>query len=212
MVLRPSAYLSLNRPARWLSVLLHPLFMPVYAIALLLHLDPRMGWFLNSELRWLALGMVALMTVVFPLTSTLLMMRTGLVSRLDMPTRQERIAPYTITLLYYGFAWYLLREFPLHPAIGRFLIGAFAALLLTLLITLRWKISAHLVGIGGLLGTFVALGWYFAPPLFPFVMATLLLCGLLGSARLLIGEHTPAQVYVGALLGFACSFTAILWP
>lgn len=202
----------MSRPAHWLSILLHPLFMPVYTVAMLLHVDPRMGWFLRDELRWVLLGMVALMTVAFPLTSTLLMMRAGLVSRLDMPTAQERIGPYAITLLYYAFTWYLITEFPMHPAIGRFFIGTFIALLLTLLITLRWKISAHMVGIGGVLGTFVALGWYFVPPLFPYVVGTLLLGGLLGTARLLNGQHTPAQVYAGAALGFTCVFVALLWP
>lgn len=198
--------------SRGLSIVLHPLLLPVYTVALLLHADPRMGWFLSDELRWMLLGMVALMTVAFPLTSTLLMMRSGLVSRLDMPTARERIAPYTITLLYYGFTWYLLTEFPLHPAIGRFFIGTFMALLFTLLITLRWKISAHMVGIGGLLGTLVALGWYTVPFLFPWVVAIIMLCGLLGTARLLSGQHTHAQVYAGGALGFACLFAALLWP
>jgi membrane-associated phospholipid phosphatase len=196
--------------ARWLSVLLHPLFMPVIVLTVLLHVDPRIGWYMGPTFRWTLLGLVVLMSVVFPLTSTLLMVRNGLVSRLDMPMRHERIGPYAVTLLYYGATWYLITEFPLHPAIGSFLLGSCAALLLTLLITLRWKISAHMVGIGGALGTMVALGWYFVPPLFPWVIGTILLCGLLGTARLLSGQHSPVQVYAGAALGFVCLFVAVL--
>jgi hypothetical protein len=37
-----------------------------------------------------------------------------------------------------------------HEATYAMFFGAIAALFITLLITLRWKISAHMVGIGGL--------------------------------------------------------------
>ena len=46
-----------------------------------------------------------------------------------MPTRQERIAPFVMTLVYYGMAYYLLRQTPLHPAMHATFVGALAALL-----------------------------------------------------------------------------------
>jgi hypothetical protein len=36
--------------------------------------------------------MLGIMTVAFPITSALLLMRAGVLSSLEMPTRQERIA------------------------------------------------------------------------------------------------------------------------
>lgn len=200
------------RLAHWISILLHPVFMPVYAIGVLIMVDPRMAWFLRDDLRITTLGMVAVLTVAFPLTSTLLLIRSGMVSGLEMPNARERIAPYAITLFYYAITWYLLRKLPLHPAIGRFVIGAGIALFITLLITPYWKISAHMVGIGGVLGTFIALGWLGIPPFFPMVVLTILLCGLLGTARSIGESHTLAQVHAGGALGFLSLYATISWP
>lgn len=195
--------------SRFLSVVLHPIFMPLYTVALLFGMDPRMAYFLPGELQLITLGLIALMTIAFPLTSTLLLLRSGLVSSLEMPTARERIVPFTTTLVYYGSTWYLLGRLPLHPAIGRLFLGVSVALLITLLITLRWKISAHLVGIGGMLGAFVALGHPFAPSLFPLTALVVVVAGALGTARSIAGQHTRAQVYAGGLVGFVSVFAAM---
>src|SRR5690606_23250631 len=124
-----------------------PLLMPTLTLWLALELDMRMGYFLAGQARWVVLGMVALMTIAFPLTSALLLVRAGLVSSLEMPRRQERIAPYVMTLMYYGMTWYLLSRTPLDPLALSLFGGAVIALAITTLVTLRWKMSAHMVGI-----------------------------------------------------------------
>jgi hypothetical protein len=155
-------------------------------------------------------GMLALMTVAFPITSALLLMRSGLVDSLEMHTRQERIAPYVMTLVYYGMTYYLLRRTPLHPAVLAMFIGAMLALGLTTVITLRWKISAHMVGFGGAVGTVIAIATIHAIPALPLVAGLILLSGLLGSARLLISDHTQGQVLAGALLGALCTYFPVV--
>ena len=99
--------------AKFLSVLLHPLFMPLYLVMLIFQIDPHVAFFLAPEHRWIIFGMVALMTIAFPLTSTVLLLRTGIISSLQMPERGERIPPYLLTLIYYGMMWYLLQRTPL---------------------------------------------------------------------------------------------------
>lgn len=200
------------RAARILSYALHPLCMPLLTLWLAFHVDLGLSYFLPAELRWLMLGMVALMTIAFPLTSTLLLMRAGMVSSLLMPERQERIAPYCMTLLYYGMTVYLLSRSALHPDGLALLIGAFIALGLTTLVTLRWKISAHMVGIGGCLGALLGLNTLHSLDiLFP-ISALVILAGALGTARLLTSDHSPMQVYAGFLLGLASVVAAMLLP
>lgn len=196
--------------ARFLSVLLHPLVMPTCTVWLALTVDPHLGYFLAPTSRWMLLGMLALMTIVFPITSALLLQRSGLITSLEMPTRQERIAPFVMTLVYYGMAYYLLRQTPLHPAVHAAFVGALAALLATLLITLRWKISAHMVGVGGLIGAITGIAMIHALPLIPVIAALTLLGGLLGTARLLSSDHTQGQVVSGAVLGWCCTYVAVV--
>ena len=59
--------------AKVLSVVLHPLFMPLYTVGW------PWRWTLSGFFaeRWSMLAMLALMTVAFPITSTLLLQRSG---------------------------------------------------------------------------------------------------------------------------------------
>jgi hypothetical protein len=205
-----------KQAAHALSILMHPVFMPLITVWLALRVDPHLGYFLTDDARLLTLGIVAIMTAIFPLASTLLLLRAGVIRSLEMPLREERIAPYLMTLIYYGMAWYLLDRSPLHRSLAGLFSGAFLALAITTVITFRWKISAHMVGIGGLLGALAGLSAVHGLHLLPLLGAFILGAGLLGTARLINGTHSPAQVYAGAALGFACTFLAVTkgpaWP
>ncbi|MFN3874730.1 MAG: hypothetical protein ACK4L7_02315 [Flavobacteriales bacterium] len=196
---------------RLLSILLHPLIMPALTLWAALRIDPHLAYFIAPGDRWKVLAMVGLMTIGFPLASALLLMRAGLLSSLEMPRRHERIAPYAMTLMYYGMTAYLLARTPLHPMVQALFVGAALALLATTLITLRWKISAHMVGIGGLLGALVALNAAHGLGAFMAICAAIIAAGALGTARLLSSDHTPAQVHAGAALGFCAVFAAATW-
>lgn len=197
--------------ARLISYLLHPLLMPTITLWLALELDSHLAYFLNEDARWVVLGMVGLMSIAFPLTSALLLMRAGLITSLEMPQRSERVAPFVMTLLYYGMTWYLLSRTPLHPMALALFGGAVFALLITTLITLRWKVSAHMVGIGGLLGALTGLAMAHRLPVLPVIALCIVFAGALGTARLLTSDHSPAQVYVGGVVGFASVLCAVLW-
>lgn len=192
--------------ANLLSILLHPLWMPTATIVLCFAIDPFMSYGFTKELLMMVFGMVFVMTAVFPLTSALLMRRSGMVSDLTMPLRHERVPAYLVTLMYYGMCYFLLRRTTDHPVTLGIFMGALVGLLLVLLITLKWKISAHMAGIGGLIGAVlavIALDDREAPLL---LVLLFLLAGALGTARLVVSDHTPAQVYAGALLGCACVY------
>lgn len=196
--------------AHFLSVALHPLFMPLLTVWLALELDPHLGYFLQPPGRWLMFGMLALMTIAFPITSALMLKRAGLIGSLQMPDRLERIAPYAITLVYYGMAFYLLRKTPLHPLVNALFLGVLLALLLTMVITTLWKISAHMVGVGGLVGALFGITVVHGLDLFAVLIAVIAMGGLLGTARLAVSDHTQGQVMAGALLGSCCTFVSMV--
>ncbi|MBX2972656.1 MAG: hypothetical protein KF797_06105 [Flavobacteriales bacterium] len=198
--------------ARLLSYVLHPLLMPLIALWAMLRLDPHVGYFLSPADRLRLLGMVAIMTVVFPVVSVLLLRRAGLVTSLELPRREERIVPYLMTLLYGGMALYLLFRTPLHPIAHALFIGILCAVALSAIITVWWKISAHTVGIGGLVGSLFGLHAVHGLDLFLPIAAAILLSGLLATARLLTSDHAHAQIHAGMALGMLCTFCAMVLP
>jgi len=79
-------------------------------------------------------------------------------------------------------------------------------------ITFFWKMSAHMTGIGGLLAVLGVLGIYFPSLNLAYLLvATLLVGGLVASARLYLDAHRPAEVYVGLLVGFAICWIGFMW-
>lgn len=197
--------------ARWISVLLHPLFMPLFTLALVFRVDPHLAYFLPDQVRYIILAMVTVMTIAFPMVSTLLLLRARMLTSLEMPTRQERVAPFLMTLLYYGMTYYLLQRSPLHPAVLSIFVGIIIAMLLTLLFNMKWKVSIHMVGIGGVVGSLAALATIHSLPLLPVIAITLVLAGLLGTARLIAGAHRPAHIYSGMAIGMAATYFSVVF-
>lgn len=198
----------MRKAAHVLSVVLHPVWMPTLALVVAFAIDPHLTFAFSPQGQWIIIGMVFIMTALFPVSSMFMLWRNGQVGELTMPRRSERILPCALTLVYFCMAYYLLRRTPNSPATLAFFSGIILALVANLLITLRWKVSLHMTGIGGLVGVVLGLVWVHGatPRLLPLLF---LLAGALGSARLLVSDHTPAQVYTGALVGFAGTFLCL---
>lgn len=197
--------------ARVLSVLLHPVWMPTLTLFLAFSLDPFISFSFTSEGRLVIYGMVFVMTAVFPIISALMMLRNGLISTLSMPIRTERTLPFVLSWSYCGMTYYLIRRTPMHPTAWALFFGILVALLATTLINLRWKISAHMVGIGGIIGTLLALMLMHGVRA-PFMLCALfMVAGALGTSRLYLTDHTQAQIHLGALLGAVCTSGCILF-
>jgi membrane-associated phospholipid phosphatase len=211
----------LNQPtevyfARILTYIFHPLLIPTYGMILLYKVFSRM-YFLDGDPRifWLLLGITLITTCLLPAMSSYILLRSGMLKSLEMNERRERILPYLTTAMYYLFAFYMLRDFPVPAgmltAMRLFTLGGAAAIVGTMVINFYWKISAHTVAIGGLIGAVLALSMLLpmVPPELLYIV--LLLGGIVGYARLRLDAHSPAQVYAGYLLGFLSTFLLLLF-
>ncbi len=199
----------MRKAAHVLSVLLHPVWMPTLALAIAFHSDPHLTFAFSQRGQWMIIGMVFVMTALFPISSMFMLWRSGAVGELAMPVRKERTVPLLLTLVYCGMAYYLLRRTPNAPATLALFFGIMLTMAAVLFINLRWKISLHTAGIGGLVG--MALAFLLIHGSMAGVLPLLfILVGALGSARLLVSDHTPAQIYSGAALGAVVTFTCIV--
>ncbi|MFM9027863.1 MAG: hypothetical protein ACKOQ6_07685, partial [Bacteroidota bacterium] len=81
----------------------------------------------------------------------------------------------------------------------------------SLLINYFWKISIHMVGIGGALGLMFAVNSIIIIDLSMAIVLTTLVTGLLGTARLSLGAHDSWQVYAGFFTGFLSEFLLMTW-
>lgn len=194
--------------AQGLSILLYPLWMPTIG----------MGFFCvalaqkTSALMPLYYTMLMLSTFVtttlIPMLTLLLLKKKGYISDLYIEDPQQRTLPYYITATCYA-VWLSILSHLLHAPIVLCMIvfGALLSILLVCLINRYWKISAHLSGIGGLIGGMAA--YFYATATMPsllFVITMLTLSLLLMYARIYLHAHTPLQVVAGFLLSLGCTF------
>lgn len=198
--------------AKSLSVVLYPLFIPTYGIILFciahsIHIAPLAG-------VWVAVAVTGtlLLTCILPITAIWILVRRGVVKDLYIDNPQERTMPYIYAAFGFGFWSYLLVKILQAPSyLSSVAIGATVAIVLVALINRKWKISAHLAGIGGLVGGILSYCMGItAIPTWGTWALWIGLSWLLMWARLYLNAHTGAQVSAGWLLGIACTFLPYL--
>ena len=192
-----------------ISVILHPMFMPILALHLTLLVLPSMAFTLSQNLL-LIYGILIFSTMVLPLISIFWLMQKGKVSSLEMSNHKERSLPLFKTVIWMSFGYYLLQNLLFYtPILKAELLGAILIILLAAIISKFWKISLHLLGIGGVVGVFIALQIMHGDFLY-LLLLFILLSGLLGVARIKQKAHNYAQVYAGFIVGLSVELITIL--
>lgn len=184
-----------------LSGVFSPLIVPTYACVTALWIS-ILG-ILPEKVRFFISLFVLAVTALIPLAAIIFMIKTGRVSDAAISDRKQRAVPYSITGICYlivaGILWYL----GLPNWFVMFFCGAFVCTILAVTINFKWKISAHLTTMGGWSAMifYIAFNHFGVIPMLPWISIVLLLSGMVGSARILLGRHTPMQVYAGWLMG-----------
>lgn len=198
------------RLAKIISGVLHPILLPFYTIVLMLQLNTISIVIIPEQARWLIIGMILIATIVFPFLILLLFMRKGIINSLHLDEKEERLYPYVMMIIIYYILYLLFTTAKIPHLINIFLAGTSALIMLTLVINIRWKISIHTAGIGGVTGAFTGISIHYMLDIHWLIIILILLSGISGYARLKLESHKPAQVYWGWLMGFAGLFFLII--
>ena len=192
-----------------ISILLHPMFMPLLSLHLTLLVLPSLAFTLSQNLL-LIYGILVFSTMILPLVSIFWLMRKGKVSSLEMSNHKERSLPLFKTVIWMSFGYYLLQNLLFYtPILKAELLGAIIIILIAAIVSKYWKISLHLLGIGGVVGVFIALQIMHGDFLY-LLLLFILLSGLLGVARIKQKAHNYAQVYAGFLVGLSVELITLL--
>ena len=95
------------------------------------------------------------------------------------------------------------------PILKAEIIGAILIIIFAAIISKFWKISLHLLAIGGVVGVFLALQLIEGGVLH-LLLIFILLSGILGVARIAQKAHNHTQVYLGFLLGMSVELITLL--
>ncbi len=200
-----------ERIAKIISLVFHPILIPTYLIAILMSLDVFFALMIPTQAKWQIVLLILITSAIFPAITLYGMYRFKLISNLQMDRKEERLYPYTATTIFFFLSAYMIWQINISPVYYYCLLGASILALLTLLINIFWKISAHTVSIGGVLGILIALQEVLLIDILWLIAIIIFLGGMLGFARLRAGTHTQAQIYAGYVIGFLMTYLLILY-
>ena len=183
------------------------MLMPLYGMLLFCYAMRQ----LSPTMPRLYLGIciigTAILTLVIPIMLLLFMRWRGYIGSLHIENPKQRTTPYIYTLICYGFWAYFVHGVVRLPVFMQVVvIGAIGALAAVTVINHWWKISAHLTGIGGLLGGVCSFAMNYSTLPLGLIIGLLVVSLLLMYARLYLDAHTPMQVVCGFLLGLLATF------
>jgi hypothetical protein len=195
--------------AKIISYVFHPLFVPVYIILFLISIQPHLFAAFTPMQKTITIIRFVVFYTFFPLVTVLLARGLGFLDSIFLKTQRERIIPYVACGVYYFFMWYVLRN---QPEFSREVViltmAIWIASSLGLIANIYMKISLHTMSVGVMV-TFImqlalAQGYGFGV----YISATLLITGLVCTARLIASDHTQKEVYTGLAVGILSQLIA----
>lgn len=207
-VQKTSFSLVVRIAAQVLSVVFHPLFIPVYISAFLIYLSPAFPA-LDAPGRAILLVRFIVMYTVFPLATILLAKALGFIQTIFLKTQRDRIIPYVACGLYYFWMWFVLRN---QPQFGNEVVLLALAIFLAssggLMSNSYLKVSMHAISVGVMATFMVLLGFLLPFSMGLYMSVAILIAGMVCTARLVTSDHHPVEVYAGLAIGIAAQLIA----
>ncbi len=194
------------------SIIFHPLFIPTYIFCLLMEAVPYEFAGISQWQLTLRFFTCFWWTAFLPAFAIFLLWRLQFINSILLKTQKERIVPYIIVMFFYWWMYYLSRNFTDQPIVLRFFfMGIFLSTVVGLILNSYLKISLHGMAAGGAVTAIGLFSWYYAIPLWIYLIPAVLLAGLIATARMLVSDHSTREIYMGLLMGAACQWLAYVF-
>ena len=200
---------TMLRVARITSIVFTPFSIPFLAFLVL---------FLFSYLRimpilykGIVLGIVYCFTILTPTITIFLFRKINGFARQELSERKKRYVPILLTIISYVFCLLMMRKLNIPWYMTGIIFVSLVISIICILVNLKWKLSEHMAGMGGIIGGLVSFSALFSYNPVVWLCLFILIAGILGSARIVLGHHTLGEVLSGFVVGLVCSFL-ILHP
>jgi hypothetical protein len=194
------------------SIIFHPLFIPTYIFCLLMEAIPYEFAGISQWQLTLRFFSCFWWTAFLPAFAIFLLWRLEFINSVLLKTQKERIVPFIIVMFFYWWMYYLSRNFTDQPLVLRFFyMGIFLSTVVGLILNSYLKISLHGMAAGGAVTAIGLFSWYYAIPLWIYLIPAVLLAGVIATARMLVSDHSTREIYLGLFMGAACQCLAYVF-
>lgn len=200
---------GLYMAARIISAIFSPFWTPFIGFVLLFFFTYLS--IMPMPYKVTVLSLVFCFTVLLPIIGIFCYQKINGWGIKELGERKKRFIPYLFTIMSYvgGLLTMYRIHFPRY--MSGILLAALICMLLCTLINTRWKISTHTASIGMMVGGLLSYSFLFQFNPIGALYIFILLSGLLGSARIIVRQHTLNEVVGGFFIGLFCGIIGILF-
>ena len=206
------------------SFIFHPLLLFVLLLFISYSLNPYSFGFSEGHEAMIMLIMAIVILVIIPLVTTLMMKGLGFIHSLMMHDPKERIGPLIAVIICYVWHYINVMNHQAIPDTYTFIaLAGCISVGIVFFINNFTKISMHTVGAGALfMGTVILLYLHsfdtlqlhilhYVLTINPLLIAmiTMIIAGLIGTGRLILGAHKVSDIYGGYAVGIVSILVAL---
>lgn len=163
------------------------------------------------QYKLIILAVVYCFTIFMPVVTIFLFQKINGWKIRELACREKRFVPYLLTIMAYVFCLLMMYRLNLPRYMSGIIFATLMAMVLCTLINLKWKISEHMTGMGGVVGGLIAFSFLFNYNPVWWLCFFILVAGALGTSRIILKQHTLGQVLSGFAVGVVCAIYGILY-
>ena len=199
----------MERAAKILSFLTTPFISPTIAFLLLFFCTYIR--ILPITYKVIVLSIVFVFTFLLPMFVILLFQKVNGWGTHELGERKKRFIPYLLTIMSYATGFITMNRIHLPRYMTGIIAASLICMILCTIINFKWKISTHVASTGMFVGGLLSYSLIFNFNPINALCIFILLAGMVGTARVIVKQHTLPEVFTGFVVGFLCGIVGILF-
>lgn len=163
------------------------------------------------QYKLIVLAVVYCFTILMPMLTIFLFQKINGWGIKELSHCEKRFIPYILTIMAYVFCLLMMYKLNLPRYMSGIILATLIAMVICIFINLKWKISEHMTGMGGVVGGLIAFSFLFNYNPVWWLCFFILIAGMLGTSRIILKQHTLGQVLSGFVVGVICAVYGILY-
>jgi len=193
--------------AKFISTVFTPFTIPTGAFLVLFFFSYLR--IMPVQYKMIVVGLVFCFTIAMPVLTIFLFRKIHGLGPKELGDRKRRYMPYLLTIISYAFCLLMMHRLNIPWYMSGIILAALLVMIVFLLVNLKWKLSEHMGGAGGVIGGLVSFSALFGYNPVSWLCFFILIAGILGSARIILGHHKLGEVFIGFVIGLVCSLLVL---
>ena len=184
-----------------LTIAFNPFLMPIYGLLIIIY-SPTLFSYLSKEIKFMLFLIVLVNNGILPFMILSYLKMRNFISDWLVFNRGERLVPILTSAIFYGLTVYITYNFNIPGFIKSYFVASVAMTLIIGLVSLWIKASIHSAGMGAVVALISVLSIKTQVPLIGYLVTSIILTGLVMSARLWLNAHSVKEIWLGLVIGF----------